>query len=139
MFDVKNENAMTLVEVLAATIILSFIAIGILVVLVNGNNTSNKQMKSSIQLSEVTYTLDLLTRDARKTNQLDTSIQDKYIFENTNNAQKYTYIFNKSNYTLTRNNEVIASNILNFSINNSVIRIETTNNKIFESTIYTRR
>lgn len=134
-----NEKGVTLLEVLAATIILTLISIVIIAILQNSNTTSNKQMDSSNQLNDVTHIIGVITKDARKSNELLNSTPDEYTFKNNQNTQVYTYIFNRNDQTLTRNTEIIATNVLEFSIVSNVIDITTSNNKNFKSTIYFRR
>ncbi|MGE7839165.1 PulJ/GspJ family protein [Lysinibacillus sp. NPDC093712] len=141
MSKLQNEKGMTLLEVLAATIIVTIISVFLLSILINSNNTSNKQMKSSMQLTDASYALKVITKDARKSTQLKSS-GDEYTLKNDQNSEEYIYKFNREDQILTRNKEVIASNVSNFKIDNmgNYITIEITQpgNKPFLSTIYFR-
>lgn len=137
----QNESGMTLLELLATIIIVTIISVLLLSILINSNNTSNKQMKSSLQLTDASYVLKVITKDARKSTQLISS-EDKYTLKNEQNTEEYIYKFNREDQVLTRNTEVIATNVLNFNINNMgnyiTIEVEQPGNKPFLSTIYFR-
>ena len=137
----QNEKGMTLLEVLAVTIIASIVSVLLLSILINSNTTSNKQMKSSMQLTDASYMLKVITKDARKSTQLIVS-GDDYTLKNNQNTDEFIYTYNREQKILTRNTEVIASNIENFSIDNMgtyiSIRIEQPGNTPFLSTIYFR-
>lgn len=141
MSKLQNEKGMTLLEVLAATIIVTIISVLLLSILINSNNTSNKQMKASMQLTDTSYVLKVITKDARKSTQLKSN-KDQYTLKNDQNTEEYIYIFNREDQLLTRNTEVIASNVLDFKIDNmgNYITIEITQlgDKPFLSTIYFR-
>jgi len=136
---------MTLLEVLAVTVIVTLVSIVLMSILTNSKTTSDKQMKSSIQLSDATYILKVVTKDTRKSTEIFMKAQDEYTeytLLNNQNNQKYTYVFQQKNQTITRNDEIIAANVLDFNIQDRqshiVINITTPNSKPFSSTIYFR-
>ncbi len=141
MSKLQNEKGMTLLEVLAATIIVTIISVLLLSILINSNNTSNKQMKASMQLTDTSYVLKVITKDARKSTQLKSN-KDEYTLKNDQNTEEYIYKFNREDQLLTRNTEVIASNVLDFKIDNMgnyiTIEITQSGDKPFLSTIYFR-
>ncbi|MFJ3387385.1 type II secretion system protein [Lysinibacillus sp. NPDC086135] len=140
-----NERGMTLLEVLAVTIIVTLVSIVLMSILTNGKTSSDKQMKSSVQLSDATYILKVVTKDTRKSTEIITKDLDdrtEYILTNNQNNQKYNYVFHRNNQTIARDDEIIAVNVLDFKIKDKrshiIIDITTPNNKPFSSTIYFR-
>jgi len=145
MFKFNNERGVTLLEVLAVTIIVALVSIVLMSILTNGKTSSDKQMKSSVQLSDATYILKVVTKDTRKSTEIITKDLDdytEYIFKNNQNNQRYNYVFHRNNQTIERNDEIIAVNVLDFKIkdkrNHIIIDITTPNRKPFSSTIYFR-
>ncbi|UPW84301.1 type II secretion system protein [Lysinibacillus sp. Ag94] len=140
-----NERGMTLLEVLAVTVIVTLVSIILMSILTNGKTSSDKQMKSSVQLSDATYILKVVTKDTRKSTKIITKDLDdctEYILSNNQNNQKYNYNFCRNNQTVERDNEIIAVNVLDFKIKDKrshiIIDITMPNNKPFSSTIYFR-
>lgn len=140
-----NERGMTLLEVLAVTVIVTIVSTVLLSIFTNGKTSSDKQMKSSVQLADATYILKVVTKDTRKSTEMMTKDLDdctEYIFTNNQNNQKYDYKFCRNNQTIERDNEIIAVNVLDFKIKDKrshiMIDITMPNNKPFSSTIYFR-
>ncbi|MFJ6263894.1 type II secretion system protein [Lysinibacillus xylanilyticus] len=140
-----NERGVTLLEVLAVTIIATIVSIVLMSILTNSKTTNDKQMISTIQLSDTTYILKVVTKDTRKSTKILMKALDEYteyILINNQNNQKYTYVYHRKNQTITRNDEMIAANVLDFNIEDKrshiIIDITTPNSKSFSSTIYFR-
>lgn len=141
----QNERGVTLLEVLAVTVIATIVSIVLMSILTNSKTTSDKQMKSTIQLSDTTYILKVVTKDIRKSTEIHKKTLDKYTeftLINNQNNQKYTYVYSQKDQTITRNDEMIAANVLDFKIEDKrshvIINITTPNSKPFSSTIYFR-
>ncbi|GAB0167007.1 type II secretion system protein [Lysinibacillus sp. CTST325] len=145
MSKIHNERGVTLLEVLAVTIIATLVSIVVMSILTNSKTTSDKQMESTSQLSDTTYILKVVTKDIRKSTKIYKKVLDEYTeytLINNQNNQKYIYIYRQKDQTITRNDEMIAENVLGFNIENKqshvIIDISTPNSKPFSSTIYFR-
>ncbi|MEQ6355021.1 type II secretion system protein [Lysinibacillus sp. M3] len=141
----QNERGVTLLEVLAVTVIATIVSIVLMSILTNSKTTSDKQMKSTIQLSDTTYILKVVTKDTRKSTEIHKKALDEYTeytLINNQNNKKYTYVYHQKDQTITRNDEMIAANVLDFNIEDKrsyvIIDITTPNSKPFSSTIYFR-
>ncbi|MFF2176824.1 type II secretion system protein J [Lysinibacillus sp. NPDC058147] len=108
-----NNRGLTLVEVLAVIVILGIVSTILMNILVSSSETNNKQLSNNEQLKELSYVLKLLTKDMRRTITYDSKIST---FKNEDNSVQYTYSFNNENNTVSRNNEVIATNIKVFTL-----------------------
>jgi len=140
-----NERGVTLLEVLAVTVIATLVSLVVMSILMNSKTTSDKQMESTIQLSDTTYILKVVTKDTRKSTEIHKKPLDEYTeytLINNQNNRKYTYVYHQKDQTITRNDEMIAANVLDFNIEDKrshvIIDITTPNSKPFSSTIYFR-
>ncbi|WP_155590365.1 PilW family protein [Lysinibacillus cavernae] len=113
MWLIKNNRGFTLVEVLAAILILSIVSTILFSILVSSKETNNKQLENNDQLTEMSYVLKLITKDMRKTITYDPT---NSTFKNRDGSVQYTYIFDTEKNTINRNNEIIATNIHSFSL-----------------------
>lgn len=107
-----NSKGLTLVEVLAVIVILSIVSTILMSILVSSNDTNKKQLTKNQQLDELSYVLKIITKDTRRTSEYN-----KPTFKTKDGSTQFTYLFDKTSNTITRNGEVIATNIKNFSIN----------------------
>jgi len=135
-----NNRGFTLVEVLAVIVILGIASTILMSILVSSSETNNKQLSNNEQLTELSYVLKLLTKDMRRTVTYDSN---NSTFKNEDYSVQYTYSFNNENNTVSRNNEVIATNITIFTlINNSdsiTFYIENKNGHRISTQLFFRR
>ena len=135
-----NNRGFTLVEVLAVIVILGIVSTILMNILVSSSKTNNKQLSNNEQLTELSYVLKLLTKDMRRTITYD---PNNLTFKNEDNSVQYTYSFNSVNNTVSRNNEVIATNITSFTLdgnsNSIILNIENKNGHKISTQLFFRR
>ncbi|MEY2370799.1 MULTISPECIES: PulJ/GspJ family protein [Lysinibacillus] len=138
----KHQQGFTLVETLAVVVIISIISVLLFSILSSSTSTHQKQAKNNKNLQDTSYALKLITKDFRKATQFDDAT-DTFT---TRDGQK-TYIL--SNNTITRNGEIIATNIKEFELKNKnhdnqnkpiilTIRIKNTSDKEISSELTSR-
>ena len=103
----KHQQGFTLVETLAVVVIISIISVLLFSILSSSTSTHQKQAKKQ-NLQDTSYALKLITKDFRKATQFDDAT-DTF----TTRDGQQTYIL--SNNTITRNGEIIATNIKNLN------------------------
>jgi len=130
----KQQQGFTLVEVLAVVVIISIISVLLFRILNSSVSTHQKQTTKNRNLQDTSYALKLITKDFRKAQAFD---PDSYTFTASDGT---TQAYALSNNTITRNGEVIATNIEDFELNNKnrdqpntpvilTIRIQNTSNQ----------
>lgn len=112
----QNERGFTLVEIMGVVVILGIVTTFLLNILISSNDTNTKQLSTNQQLDEMSYVLKVITKDMRRTTQFKTP---PYIFENDDASIQYVYVLD-GNGNITRNGEIIASNIEEFNIKSVV-------------------
>ena len=111
----KNQRGMTLVEILAAVLLMGLVSVLILNVLVESTNQYKEQLSKDKQLNDVSYVLKVITKDMRKS----TASQINPIANGIEvNGNKYQ--FDKSDYTIKKNNETLINNIDTFTVTKSL-------------------
>lgn len=136
----KDNNGLTLVEVLAVVVILSIISISVMNILINSSKTHNNQVIENQQLMDVTYVAKVLTKDIRKSIQyvkLGDNSHFKIISHGTN--EEYHYEYNSSTKEIYRNGVLIAEHIIEFSVNENLeIKIVSEKGQAIETKLYFR-
>ncbi|MFB2516608.1 MULTISPECIES: type II secretion system protein J [Lysinibacillus] len=138
----KHQQGFTLVETLAVVVIISIISVLLFSILSSSTSTHQKQAKKNKNLQDTSYALKLITKDFRKATQFDDAT-DTF----TTRDGQQTYIL--SNNTITRNGEIIATNIKEFELKNKnhntqnkpiilTIRIKNTSDKEISSELTSR-
>lgn len=106
---IKQQQGFTLVEVLAVVVIVSIISVLLFSILSSSTSTHQKQATKNKNLQDTSYTLKLVTKDFRKATQFDDATDT---FTTSDGQQTYTL----SNNTITRNREIIATDIKEFKL-----------------------
>ncbi len=144
----KNQSGLTLVEILAVIVIISFLAIIILNIQVKSSNQFNQQFSRNQQLNEISYVLKTITKDIRKTNSItlinqtnNQNDQKETIFTGINvNSKKYE--FDKQSKSIKLNEIFFAKQIEEFSVshtgNRYTILIKNVKGNQVTTTIYVR-
>ena len=126
----KNENGLTLIEVLCTLIILSIITI-ISFSLISISHANHQTQKDHInELNKNTYVLKIISNDFRETIEIE-EVGGEVIFLK-HDLSNVTYTFDALNNILYRNNIVLVENLNRFSIK----KIDNTS---FELTISNRK
>lgn len=137
----KNEEGITLVELLASLALLSVVIILIGSVHIFGQRQFTSQAEANSQANDLRYSLAMISREARSA---DTFTVEEEASEIIIDANRY-YL---DNTNLKKNNTTLSSRVKIFNVtlegsNRIKIRIESTPNQlnqseVYETTIYTR-
>lgn len=138
---IKNEDGITLVELLASLAILTGLIILIGSFHIFGQKHFSNQIESNNQASDLRYSLSLISREARSAQEI-TIVPDESI-----EIDGVNYYQSGSN--LLRDDEVLSSRVSNFEITpiegtkKVKLKLESTNNDLnqnetYETTIYFR-
>ena len=131
---IKNSRGLSLIELLATTVLVFIIFMLVFNIVVSSQIQNNEQTKEVKQINDASYVLKVVTKDLRKTETVNISNDDinKYVlvFHKETSLGPLTYEFR--NNALYRNNLILANNIENFkiipSIDNTFIKITFTMN-----------
>ena len=127
----KNKQGLTLIEILAATVIISIIAILIFSIIQSSLDQRVKQTKETRDLFDITYALKAVTKDIRRA--VNASATGTTLLLEFPNGNEATYLLEDSQLKRETNGgtEVITSGIgcAKFSGNNIIsIRLSSTSN-----------
>ena len=148
---VQSQSGLTLVEILAAVIILFIISLFIFNIVYSANKHNVEQSAESTQINNAAYLLKQMTKDIRKTNNVTphTVIDETtYKFENTSpiNGTPHVaeYKYDTSEKSIYRNGAVLVNNVENFvltqnTVDNTVTLKFTINGKDYDTTIALRK
>ncbi|WP_397539478.1 type II secretion system protein J [Rummeliibacillus pycnus] len=107
----KNQRGMTLVEILAAVLLMGLVSVLILNVLVESTNQYKEQLSRDKQLNDASYVLKVITKDMRKS----TASQINPIADGIEiSGNKYQ--LDQSDFTIKKNNETLINNIDTFTV-----------------------
>ena len=104
----NNERGITLVELLAAIVLASIVMMLIYSVLMTGTKQYKSQFDKNKQVTEISYTLKMITKDIRKT--------EKPILISSSEIDLNGIKYSKNGSNITRNGVVIASVIDRFNV-----------------------
>lgn len=132
----NNERGITLVELLAAIVLASIVMILIYSVLMTGTKQYKSQFDKNKQVTEISYTLKMITKDIRKT--------EKPILISSSEIDLNGIKYSKNGSNITRNGVVIASVIDRFNVvaddDRWIIEIKSAGNEETKKTeIYIRK
>ncbi|GEL05008.1 type II secretion system protein [Rummeliibacillus stabekisii] len=120
-----NQKGITLVEILAAIVIIGFLAILILNIQSKSTEQYNKQFTTNQQLKEISYVLKSITKDIRKTNsvtltnQTNLKNEQKEVLYTGVNVNNKKYEFDEQSKSIKLNGSIYANNIMEFFISNT--------------------
>ncbi|MGX9135428.1 PulJ/GspJ family protein [Rummeliibacillus sp. JY-2-4R] len=106
-----NQKGITLVEILAAVVIMGIVSVLIFNIQAESNKQYKDQLSENVQLRDVSYVLKVMTKEMRKTE--SNKITSSNINELTINTNTYT--FDPMNNSININGQVFAKNIKNFT------------------------
>ncbi len=132
----NNERGITLVELLAAIVLASIVMMLIYSVLMTGTKQYKSQFDKNKQVTEISYTLKMITKDIRKT--------EKPILISSSEIDLNGIKYSKNGSNITRNGVVIASVIDRFNVvvddDRWIIEIKSAGNEETKKTeIYIRK
>lgn len=137
----KNYIGFTLVETLAAIVILSIVVILVFSTLNSSVEQNKEQTAEAFQINDAAYTLKQITKDIRKTYRIDPH-KNPYLFMDENNNLLFNYTYDSETKKLFRDNVIIVNNIedFNMSWNEQTVSIYfNLNNQDYSTTIAFRK
>ena len=126
----SSQKGLTLIEILASIVIFFIVSLLIFNIAYSSTKQNHDQSNEATQINNAAYLLKQITKDIRKTNNVETKLLDAqttYIFKNSNPTQgsppyiaEYKYDVNEK--ALYRNSSVLVNNVETFTL--SVIDAE---------------
>ncbi|WP_299510788.1 prepilin-type N-terminal cleavage/methylation domain-containing protein [uncultured Rummeliibacillus sp.] len=119
--NLHNEKGISLVEILAAIVIMSILSILILYLLTKSTTQYNEQLNEANQLNDISYVLKIITKEIRKTTVDNIQpINNGIKINNTNyrldNSTHTIYKYTGNPDDFSKNDEVLATNVEIFDI-----------------------
>lgn len=112
---IKQQQGLTLVEVLAVLVIFSIISVLLMNILGFSTSTYQKQLTKNKELQNTSIVLKLITKDFRKSVKFD---EATYTFTTIVDGVKIEQTYVLSDNEITRNGEIIATDIEVFELSN---------------------
>ena len=137
----KNYMGFTLVETLAAIVILSIVMLLVFSTLNSSVEQNKEQTAEAFQINDAAYTLKQITKDIRKTYRIDPH-KNPYLFMDENNNLLFNYTYDSETKKLFRDNVIIVNNIQDFNMswNEQTVSIYfNLNNQDYTTTIAFRK
>lgn len=137
----KNYMGFTLIETLAAIVILSIVMLLVFSTLNSSVEQNKEQTAEAFQINDAAYTLKQITKDIRKTYRIDPH-KNPYLFMDENNNLLFNYTYDSETKKLFRDNVIIVNNIedFNMSWNEQTVSIYfNLNNQDYTTTIAFRK
>ncbi|AVK83319.1 hypothetical protein C3943_06940 [Lysinibacillus sp. B2A1] len=112
---IKQQQGLTLVEVLAVLVIFSIISVLLMNILGFSTSTYQKQLTKNKELQNTSIVLKLITKDFRKSVKFD---EATYTFTTIVDGVKIEQTYVLSDNEITRNGEIIATDMEVFELSN---------------------
>lgn len=113
--NLSKEKGMTLIEVLAALVLVSVVVTLLIGIIVNSQNNFNRQETKNMNTVDITVLLKNITSDIRKTPESVLISSDELKIALDSDAP-VIYNFDSDTNTLFRNGNVVANNINEFNL-----------------------
>lgn len=142
----KDNKGLTLIEILAAVVILTIISSVITSVFISSSKTHSNQVKANQQLVDVTYISKALTKDVRMSTMYEGASTDFKLTSGVTNEQQH-YKFNSTSGEVFRNDVLLTKEVVTFSVKQEIdisgfpffkIHIESINGTKIETIIFSR-
>ena len=126
----SSQKGLTLIEILASVVIFFIVSLLVFNIAYSSTKQNHDQSNEAKQINNAAYLLKQITKDIRKTNNVETNVvaaQTTYIFKNSNptrGASPYIaeYKYDATQKALYRNSSVLVNNVETFTF--SVIDAE---------------
>lgn len=117
----RSQQGLSLVELIAALAIMSFISVIIYSVLISGEKQYNSQSQDNQELSDIAYALKVLTKEIRKS-------ENVQVVDNSLIISGVTYAYSPDSKTILKNGTPYLQNIEAFTVSkdNTVVSIAIT-------------
>lgn len=126
-----NQKGLTLIELLATTVLLGIIISSIFGLLISGNKSFDRQSDANRQLNELSFVLKQVTKDVRQSSTVQIS-------SNSITLDYATYSFNEATQSLTRNGHVLSSTIKHFQVSQDTSALTIVITNTFGKTVQTK-
>lgn len=138
-----NESGLTLVEVLAVTIVTSLILLAIYSIIIQSTNTYKSQTSTNKELNDAAYALKVMTKELRKNPNAITVYSMTELIINKDDANKeIRFVFDEEQKAIIKNDVIFSRDIKEFKSRQDgrviTIKITSLNNKTFSTEIYLR-
>lgn len=134
----NNQKGITLVELLAAIVLLSLISVLVISIVIQSQNTYKRNQLTNVTTTEISFLINSITGDIRQ-NPEDIVTEENVLTISPTNESPIVYRFDSGQSTLKRNNQIIISNVRDFTIDikDGIMKLELkdSNEKVWTSTI----
>lgn len=137
----SNQKGITLVELLAAITLLSLVSVLVMSIIIQSQNTYKRNQLTNMTTTEMSLLINTMTRDIRQHPQ-QVAVASNVLTISPPNEDPIVYRFDSAQLVLKRNNQVVISNVHNFTIaieeGIMKLELEDSNEKEWTSTIAIR-
>lgn len=137
----SNQKGITLVELLAAITLLSLVSVLVMSIIIQSQNTYKRNQLTNITTTEMSLLINTMTRDIRQHPQ-QVAVASNVLTISPPNEDPIVYRFDSAQDELKRNNQVVISNVHDFTIaieeGIMKLELEDSNEKEWTSTIAIR-
>lgn len=137
----SNQKGITLVELLAAITLLSLVSVLVMSIIIQSQNTYKRNQLTNITTTEMSLLINTMTRDIRQYPQ-QVAVASNVLTISPPNEDPIVYRFDSAQDELKRNNQVVISNVHDFTIaieeGIMKLELEDSNEKEWTSTIAIR-
>lgn len=137
----SNQKGITLVELLAAITLLSIVSVLVMSIIIQSQNTYKRNQLTNMTTTEMSLLINTMTRDIRQHPQ-QVAVVSNVLTISPPNEDPIVYRFDSAQLVLKRNNQVVISNVYNFTIaieeGIMKLELEDSNEKEWTSTIAIR-
>ena len=111
---IKNSRGVSLIEILAATVLISIISLLVFDIVNASQKQSIEQTKEGQQINDAAYVLKVITKDVRKTSKVEFKPNNEYVFHLHESSKQVIYKY--VNNELFRNDQLLANRVEGFEI-----------------------
>lgn len=137
----SNQKGITLVELLAAITLLSIVSVLVMSIIIQSQNTYKRNQLTNMTTTEMSLLINTMTRDIRQHPQ-QVAVVSNVLTISPPNEDPIVYRFDSAQDELKRNNQVVISNVYDFTIaieeGIMKLELEDSNEKEWTSTIAIR-
>ena len=139
---IKNNRGVSLIEVLAAILLITIVSLLAFDIVNASKKQSVEQTKEGQQINDAAYVLKVVTKDVRKSSKVEILPDNEYIFHLHETSQKVTYKY--VNNELLRNGQLLANHVNGFELKsieeNAYIDVSfTINSQAYKATLAYRK
>lgn len=144
----KSQRGLTLIEILAALVILSVISVLIISIAINSQKIFTKQQSKNLSIAETTIFFNQVLSDVRKYPESVSKQENQLVIE-IGNGKQIVYRFEEEKAQIFRDNQIVLNKVTTFDIdippddsqdkiNQLKIIVSDNTNKLYETTVTLR-